>query len=289
MVNKEKYIASIFGWIMFIVGIVVCNGDTIPFAIFLILFGLIINFAIFVLPHIKKIFEINNEIKYENLNNKNLSHLINVGLAEHSLNNLILTISLYSGIPFSKINKDKIKKQLENLNIKINNEVSTKKIMQIIWNVATENNTLKQIKLLELSPNSDERVRLQKIINDYSKTLTTKYNLKFNKEILNTAEEMTCAYLDKFIFNLPTPEQETHTSILIPIIAIIDDLNNEYLLTLGYETLEPIIKSFLHYIFVFEETVLSEKGDINSANFTNAFTEALIQLEKIYSLLSNKN
>lgn len=202
-------------------------------------------------------------------------------------------VSLFSGIPIYKMNKEKIKKEvadfieksqsIRDLPSAMPNE---KNISEIIWMVAKEGNQLKEKKLSECAPNSKVKIKFMQILKENAEKLNKVFDINISEETIKEASEPISLYIDKFIFSPPTSKHEQDITLPLILMGLMQEDNIEKIVSkLGNEFYENFIKSALAYLFCYSEMLDTDLLTPNSPKYITALNNVNYYL----NILTNKS
>lgn len=253
--------------------------------IFFILFGMIGLFLCFVYPHIKEVKRIEKKIEsidskkkvieqlsaLEN-NLKQVENSIHEDIKE-SIDGILVHVSMLSGIPVKKINKEKAIDSIYKYLLQTNHTdelTLTKDTMNIVWSIAKENNQFKEIKLQDSAPNSKIRIKLIEILNNSAEFLRSK-NLHVSKNSIREASNLIAMYIDKYVFSEPTIEQEEDMTIPILFYCLAEKENEDNIINnFGINFYDQLMRSSMTFLMVYRKSLITDLASPSSPEFINA-------------------
>jgi len=277
MDKKDKYLIGI-GIFLIITGFALLSEEEIAATIFLLILGGILIYI-----------AIKNWIKEKNLNDDIMMNLAENYIQQYnnaikeleqnlqdSIDDIIIHVSILSGIPFEKINKQKAIEKILNLvknssHEALNNKkVNEEKIYKIVWDIAKESNQLKENKLQNYDQNSKEKIKFIQILNETAERITKQYNITISNNSIDSASTLIAGYIDKFIFSEPTIKQDYEMSLILLLYGLKEDKNKEEIINqLGNDFFDSLNESNSLLLNAYEKCILSKELNPTSSEFTN--------------------
>ncbi len=282
-----KYVIYFYGIAIFIIGLA-CIDYALPLGILLIIVGVIITLSQPYINYLKTKEEkeqIEEEIKKTELK-EILERIIKLEESElqtlensmhedikESIDGILVHVSMLSGIPVKKINKEKAIDSIYKYLLQTNHTdelTLTKDTMNIVWSIAKENNQFKEIKLQDSAPNSKIRIKLNEILNKSAEILRSR-NLHVSKNSIKEASNLIAMYIDKYVFSEPTIEQEEDMTIPILFYCLAEKENEDNIINnFGINFYNQLMRSSMSFLMVYRKSLITDFAPPSSPEFINA-------------------
>ncbi len=197
----------------------------------------------------------------------------------------ILYVSIFSGVPVNKINKQKVVDAVYDYACNSDKPTTdtlatTKDIIDLIWSISIENNQLKEKKLQDCAPNSKVKIKFMQMLKEFSQNLSELLNISIPYNIIKDASSLIAPYIDKFIYAVPTPEQEMDMKLILILLSFTKKENEEKIINkMGLDFYKQLMVATALYLSIFENALCSNSITPNSPHFIEATNNVIYYID----------